>query len=217
MDDEYVHEHLYRMGAFTWSRKNSAADLFVKEIKTEAGATVLKGLYDDNLLELKINFTDSASVENVITCWATMLMLGNKHQVIAERMLQLHPVAMRLEMKQGINNCSVINDSYNSDLASLSIALDFLNQQHQHPKKVLILSDILQTGKNEKELYSEVAALVKTKGVDVFVGVGEALSRNADLFGTEKSFFLSTEALIKELPNSQIQQFPNSTILLKGS
>jgi UDP-N-acetylmuramyl pentapeptide synthase len=86
---------------------------------------------------------------------------GHENKQIAERMLMLSPVAMRLELKEGINNCSVINDSYNSDLGSLAIALDFLEQQKQHPKKTVILSDILQSGKNEEALYKEVAELLE--------------------------------------------------------
>ena len=92
-------------------------------------------------------------------------------------MKQLLPVAMRLELKEGVNNCSVINDSYNSDFGSLAVALDFLNQQQQHSKRTLILSDILQSGMQEQQLYTEVAALAQSKGVDRFIGIGEALTR----------------------------------------
>ena len=78
-------------------------------------------------------------------------------------MRNLSSVALRLELKEGINNCSIINDSYNSDINSLSIAIDFLNQQKQHRKKTIILSDILQSGRNEDDLYGEVAALLSRK------------------------------------------------------
>ncbi|MFL5753437.1 MAG: bifunctional UDP-N-acetylmuramoyl-tripeptide:D-alanyl-D-alanine ligase/alanine racemase [Bacteroidia bacterium] len=217
MDNSFVHEHLYRMGAFTWSKESRNADLFVSEINTDQGSSTLKAIYNDDLLELKINFSDSASIENAITCWATLLMLGYRQNSIAERMLQLHPVAMRLEMKQGINNCSVINDSYNSDLASLAIALDFLNQQHQHPKKILVLSDILQTGRSEKELYAEVAALIKTKGIHQFIGIGPVLGRNKNLFEEGSLFYQSTEEFIYGIHTVLLQQFANATILLKGA
>ena len=87
-------------------------------------------------------------------------------KVIANRMLQLHPIEMRLELKHGINNCSVINDSYSADINSLKIALDFLQQQKQHQKQTVILSDILQSGKTEQDLYSEVASLFKQKKIE---------------------------------------------------
>ena len=96
---------------------------------------------------------------------------------------------MRLEMKTGINNCSVINDSYNSDIGSLTIALDFLNQQKQHDGKTLILSDILQSGKNEESLYKEVGDLLKAKGITSLIGIGPAISRQENYFSMEKKFF----------------------------
>ena len=157
------------------------------------------------------------SIENAITCWATLLLLGYEHKIIVERMLQLHTVAMRLEMKQGINNCVIINDSYNSDLASLSIALDFLNQQKQHQHKTLVLSDILQSGKSNEELYRQVAILIKTKGVNVLIGIGPAISAHADLFELEKRFFISTEEFLSSFYSLQPYCFTNATVLLKGA
>ena len=129
-------------------------------------------------------------------------------------MLRLSPVAIRPEVKEGINNCSVINDSYNSDLGSLAIALDFLNQQKQHSKRTLVLSDILQSGKNENELYDEVANLVKEKGVSRIIGIGEAISRQAKQFTGEKTFFKTTDEFLSAY-NGNL--FGSETILLKGA
>ncbi len=92
-----------------------------------------------------------------------MLYLGYSNETINNRLKLLQPIAMRLELKEGINHCSIINDSYNSDINSLNIAIDFLNQQSQHQKKTVILSDILQSGLNETELYSSIADTVKAK------------------------------------------------------
>jgi Alr-MurF fusion protein len=130
-------------------------------------------------------------------------------------MNNLAPVAMRLELKEGINNCSIINDSYNSDVNSLSIALDFLNQQKQHRKRTLILSDILQSGKNEHELYSFVADLIREKGVDHLIGIGEIISKQSVHFDIEqKHFFKSTQDFLRYFP---LADFQNETILLKGA
>ncbi|TAL57862.1 MAG: bifunctional UDP-N-acetylmuramoyl-tripeptide:D-alanyl-D-alanine ligase/alanine racemase, partial [Bacteroidetes bacterium] len=161
-----------------------------------------------------IPFTDEASIENTIHCWAVMLFLGYTNMVIAERMLRLSPVAMRLELKEGVNNCSVINDSYNSDLGSLAIALDFLNQQKQHPKRTLILSDIFQSGKNERELYKEVADLVKEKEVSRLIGIGEAISMQANQFDAERKFYKTTDEFLADYIGNI---FSNETILLKGA
>jgi len=198
---------------FTWSRKSSA-ELQVSRITKGANETEIQGIYKNNFIGIHIPFTDEASIENAIHCWSLMLLMNYDAEVIDERMKMLSPVAMRLEMKEGINNCSIINDSYNSDLGSLTIALDFLNQQKQHNKKTVILSDILQSGKNEKSLYAEVAELLSKKNVNRLIGIGTAISNQSELFRMEKKFYKSTEDFIKEL---SIHHFHNETILLKGA
>jgi alanine racemase len=198
----------------SWSRKTKA-DLQIARVTKEKNETIIQGIANNHFSSIRIPFTDDASVENAIHCWTVLLHFGISDETIASRMQQLMPVAMRLELKEGVNNCSVINDSYNSDLGSLSVALDFLNQQQQYPKRTLILSDILQSGKNEKELYSEVAQLIKGKGIHRLIGVGEAISGMADVFGEmEKSFYVSTADFLAEYHNGL---FHNETILLKGA
>lgn len=198
---------------FTWSKKNKAS-LQIGKITLMERETELQAVYQNEFIRIRIPFTDEASIENAIHCWAVLLYLGISSKTITERMQRLSPVAMRLELKEGVNHCSVINDSYNSDLGSLAIALDFLNQQKQHPKRTLILSDILQTGRNETELYAEVARLVKEKGVHRLIGIGEAITRQGGQFSGDKQFFRKTEDF---LLNYSASVFTNETILLKGS
>lgn len=198
---------------FTWSKK-LRADLLVGRITKSDTDTEIQGVYKNDFIRITIPFTDEASIENTIHCWATMLYLGYENAVIAERMRFLSPVAMRLELKEGINNCSIINDSYNSDLGSLAIALDFLNQQKQHPKKTLILSDILQSGQNDATLYKEVAELIHKKGISRLIGIGEGISSQASQFNCEKSFYKSTADFLQQFNNSF---FRDETILLKGA
>jgi alanine racemase len=198
---------------FTWSRK-TRADLQVGKISRTTGDTEIQGVFKNRFTKIRIPFSDEASLENAIHCWAVMLYMGYSNELIASRMELLSPVAMRLELKEGINNCSIINDSYNSDLGSLSIALDFLNQQKQHPRKTLILSDILQSGKSEESLYSEVGDLLLRKGVDRLIGIGEALSRQGGKFKMETGFYNSTADFLRQYNNSF---FRDETILLKGA
>jgi len=190
------------------------ADLRINEIKENNGNTSIKGKYRSSDIEICIPFSDSASIENAIHCWLILLYFGYDNDIIKLRMKALSPVAMRLELKKGINNCTIINDSYNSDIHSLSIALDFLNLQHQHTSKTLILSDILQSGKNEKELYQEVCRLIEEKKINRFIGIGPALFRNARLFNCEKDFYLSTENFLYQF---HPDFFKNEAILVKGS
>lgn len=216
-----IHEIIHEDGVlenkavrmFTWSRK-SKADLQVGRITKREHETEIQGIYKNEFIRIRIPFIDDASIENAINCWALMLLLGYRHETVAERMELLSPVAMRLEMKEGINNCSVINDSYNSDIGSLRIALDFLNQQKQHRKRTLILSDILQSGRDEGQLYNEVAALLQQKGVNRLIGIGGSIGRQSELFSMEKTFFHDTESFLRDLNYSA---FVDETILIKGA
>ncbi len=198
---------------FSWSARTKA-DLQVGKITKSVSDSEIQAVYKNEFIRIKIPFTDEASIENAIHCWCVMLHLGYENEIIAARMLFLSPVAMRLELKEGINNCSIINDSYNSDLGSLSIALDFLNQQKQHPKKTLILSDILQSGRTEESLYKEVSELVSRKGISRIIGIGEAISHQSEQFQTERSFYSSTADFLRHYNNSF---FRDETILLKGA
>lgn len=219
-DHTAIQEILFRsqmletIHAFTWSRKEVADLQITSVIKTQLELTTIKGIYRDQEISISIPFVDEASIENAIHCWATLLYLGFENEYIAEGMSKLLPIAMRLEMKAGINHCTIINDSYNSDINSLSIAIDFLNQQSQHKKQTIILSDILQSGKESSELYKEIADLLRQKNIDRIIGIGPAISRQAKLFEMENSFYPSTEEFLRKF---SFTSFVNESILLKGA
>ncbi|MDP4292252.1 MAG: bifunctional UDP-N-acetylmuramoyl-tripeptide:D-alanyl-D-alanine ligase/alanine racemase, partial [Bacteroidota bacterium] len=198
---------------FTWGHKENNA-LRITSILSNHQHTIIEAVHQNETLRISIPFTDKASIENVMHCWATMIKTGVDNEFIAEMMPTLTPIEMRLELKEGINNCSIINDSYSSDLYSLSIALDFLDQQQQHPHRTIILSDILQSGKKQNELYTEVAILLKSKGVNRLIGIGPAIYKFATLFDLDKSFYASTEDFLQEF---DYQSLHNETILLKGA
>jgi alanine racemase len=198
---------------FSWSRKGKA-ELQVARVTRRDTETEIQGIYKNRFIEIHIPFTDEASVENAIHCWAVMLFLGYENDVIAARMEMLTPVAMRLEMKEGINNCSVINDSYNSDIGSLTIALDFIAQQKQFSRRTVILSDILQSGRSEEALYKEVASLLMRKNVQRLIGIGKALQHQQDLFEMDKKFYSSTEDFLRDYNSSM---FSNEAVLIKGA
>ena len=199
---------------FTWSRKFEEADLVVKDIVMGDKQSQVQCLYQGTMLSFTIPFADAASVENVIHCIAIGLLMKMDPEVIASRILSLTSIAMRLEIKAGMNNCTIINDYYNSDVDSLSIALDVMKQQHQHNRKVVILSDILQSGRNELDLYAEIAQLLKNKGVDMMIGIGEGISRQANRFEMEHYFYPNVGDFLAHFPFSK---FNNQTILLKGA
>lgn len=200
---------------FTWSKKYDASLKIISAEKKEENS-IIKGFYKEREIEITIPFTDEASIENAITCWCVLLQLDIDENIISDRIKNLHTVEMRLELKQGINNCSIINDSYSADISSLSIALDFLLQQKQHTKYTVILSDILQSGKSEKQLYSEVASLLKEKNITRLIAIGTQIQANQNQFSffKEKEFFASVDEFKK---NFYTLNFSNENILLKGA
>ena len=203
-----------KLKLFTWSRKFEEADLFVSQVtKNEKNATV-ECIYQGQKLSFVIPFADDASVENAINCIAVCLLLHYEPSRIAERLKILTTIAMRLEIKAGVNNCTLINDYYNSDVNSLAIALDVMNQQHQHKRHVVILSDILQSGRSEMDLYAEIGQLLKNKNVDTLIGIGEGISRQSNKFDMESYFFQNVPDFLAHFPFSK---FNNQTILLKGA
>ena len=220
LDHPEVREVIIRSGisknikTFTWSFKQEA-DLYIREVKKDhAKGTFIKGLLKGEEIEIIIPFADGASVENAIHCWSVMLLLGYKPDQLASRFENLQPIAMRLELKDGINHCTIINDSYNSDINSLSIAIDFLRQQANHKKKTVIISDILQSGKDEDELYGEIAAIIQSKKIDRLIGIGPAISRQSEKFNLDKSFYINTEDFLHRF---SFAAFSNEVILLKGA
>lgn len=204
---------LENIKTFTWGRDENCNLRILKQEKVDH-VTRIEADYLEQKLEIEIPFIDLASVENACHCWATMLYFDFPHEIIAAEMKNLTPVAMRLEQKEGINNCTIINDTYNSDFNSLTIALDYISQQKQHLEKVVILSDILQSGRSEMELYSDVATLLKQKNISKLIGIGPTISRHADLFDMEKAFFPSTNEFLSGFTLSSLR---NQTVLLKGA
>lgn len=197
-----------------WSKKNKDSDLYISNIKTNTSNSLISGVWNNKSIDIEIPFTDEASIENAIHVWAVMLHLGVSIDIIKSRMHMLAPIAMRMELREGINHCSIINDSYNSDLNALAIAISFLKQQQQHEKRTIILSDILQSGKSDNELYSQVAQIVESNNIDRFIGIGPGLKKHKKLFNIESHFFDSTQEFLNFFPFST---FNNESILLKGA
>lgn len=200
---------------FSWGAKSAQA-LQIKEIKKNISSSTIETAYEGKKVTIEIPFIDEASVQNAIHCLCVLCILKKNNKEILDRFQSLYAIAMRLEMKEGINQCSIINDSYSSDLYSLGIALDFLNQQKQHKTHTLILSDILQSGMEPQKLYSQVSALLQQKNVDCFVGIGPDIFSRKEQFSSikNKSFFRSTEEFLNNL---FLSSFSNETILIKGA
>ena len=215
---ESVHDIGFGGQLFGWSRKDENATVFVRAIEpTEDGKTRIDYLYGGTAAEYTLPFADEASIQNSITALCVCLYLGLTPADIARRMALLEPVAMRLEVVQGVRGCTLINDAYNSDAAALDIALDFMNRRAKEQAakgRTLILSDIFQTGIPAEELYAKVADMLKSRGVERLIGVGPAISAAHTLFPIKKSFYPTSEALLE---SGELDTIHDEIILLKGA
>ncbi len=204
---------------YSWSKIN-AAWLQVTAIEKKLSSTDLIAHHFGKKIAVEIPFIDDASIDNAITCWCTLLMLGLNNEAIAEPFRYLQPVNMRLEMKKGINQCTIINDSYSADLSSLEIALNFIDQQFNSTKKTAILSDFLQSALPDEELYKYILISLKKHKIGRLIAIGERIVAElekqrllqADLPALE--LYWSTEEFIKHFRSSA---FKDETILIKGS
>ena len=199
-----------------WSRKDNERALYIASIQKGENSTTIQYRYLNMPNSFTIPFIDDASIENSLHSLAIALYLMIPPEKIAERMAHLEPIAMRLEVKEGKNNCVLINDSYNSDLASLDIALDFMQRRSEEAgrKRTLILSDLLETGSSNKLLYRQIAELAVSRGVHKIIGIGKEISAAASLFNIEKYFFHTTDDF---LASELLPDFHNEVILIKGA
>lgn len=197
---------------FTWSCKEKDADVFISK-KTILDKTLLRVDFEQHHYEIKIPFLDDASIENAIQCMMVLLYFGYDHKTIENRMELLYPVEMRLKVKNGINNSTLIDDSYSSDFQSLKIALDFLESQKHHKKKTLILSDIFQSGLDKEELYAKVSQLIISNKINRVIGIGSTISEFRNKF-LNSITFKNTEEFISAFDSLS---FGNETILIKGA
>ena len=198
---------------FSWSSKQ-AADLQIIAVEPIEGNCYLRALYQHTEIECILPFKDRASIENGMICWATLLAMGYTPEQADLRLEKISPVSMRLELKNGINQCSIIDDSYSADISSLAIALDFLNQQNQHDQKTVILSELFETGKTDQDLYKEIAELLIQKKVNRMIGIGKHIAAYKSFFNIDSQFFDDTNAFIEAFPSIS---FSHETILVKGS
>ena len=205
-----------------WSRENASAPLYIEQVETPtasavsaaAGFSKVTYIYKGTRASYQLPFFDDASLHCSYACAAVALHLGLTPDQLSERMSRLEPVAMRLEVKEGQHGCLLINDSYNSDINSLDIALDFMARRSAD-RRTLILSDIFQSGMADAQLYAEVNDLCLKRGVDKFIGIGPRLMVHQSAFTISQSaFFSSTDEF---LGSEAFHALRDELVLIKGA
>ena len=200
---------------FTWSRYKKA-DVQIKTIETSEGVSIVKAVYKQKNLHFTIPFTDAASIENILHCYTTLLFLGFSALVIREKIQQLAPISMRLEVKEGIHGSILINDSYNSDLTSIEYALNFTATRDANKKFIVVLSDILQSGQTTEQLYRQIAQLLIAKKVDQLIAIGQEIKLIQTFLPPNFPihFYPTTNDFLK---NIDPKVFYYAKVLLKGA
>ncbi|HJV20066.1 MAG TPA: bifunctional UDP-N-acetylmuramoyl-tripeptide:D-alanyl-D-alanine ligase/alanine racemase [Sediminibacterium sp.] len=195
----------------------------VTQQQVSGTVTVVTAIYKHQSLHLTIPFTDAISVQNALTCCTVLLQMDYAVPVIQQRIQQLAPVEMRMQLRRAVNNCLVLNDSYSNDKVSLALALSFLKQQAGSHRASVVLSDIVQSGQADPELYRDVEELLTKNGIHQLYAVGPAITeylrqRLDDVTKAPLPFavelFSSTDDFLEQSTHRQFQQ---EYILLKGA
>jgi alanine racemase len=215
LSDKLIQAELPNTAKFSWNGIDKNADLNIRFNNTEKG-TDISARYQSKAHGFHIRQQDKASLNNIGHCLAYIFSQKLQKTIPAEAFKSLPDIEMRLEQIKGINNCTLINDSYNSDINSLSIALDLLKKQTAQKRKTLILSDIKQCRKQKDHLYQRVVEMIETAEIDTFIAVGPELSERRKWFSkiTEAEFYSSTESFLGKIRDSDFQ---NEAILIKGA
>ena len=215
--DEIVNESQYKGENLAWSMNDDSVPFFVESVEKKELNSVIHYTWRGEEGEYTLPFIDEASVRNSVTTAVVALHLGLSKTLLAERMQSLEPVAMRLEVKEGQHGCTLINDSYNSDINSLDIALDFMNRRPDHKGlgRTLILSDIYQTGEPLDELYAEVSSLAVQRGVTKIIGIGAQIMDHADLIKVKEKFFFHD--VTSFIHSAVFESLHDEDILKKGA
>jgi alanine racemase len=220
-DQPFIHQEILQgrlkpeVKLWAWSFTDENAELYFRKKTVDSGVGISVN-FEGTKYNIELPFQDDASLENAGHCLAFLLSQHYAETSVIELFSRLQPVAMRLEMKEGVNNCLLINDYYNSDINSLQIALGFLNNHARLPYlgKTVILSDIQQAGIPDEQLYQEVARLLQLNQTSHLIGIGPKISKYARLFELPSEFYASTNLFLESV---QTDNFRHNCILLKGA
>jgi len=210
--ERFAKEH--HLTLLSWSCHAPSADLYLPESEMTDHGIRLRGTWQGASLSWQLPFAEKASLQNALHAARAALHAGLSPQQVQEGLQQLQAVEMRQELQQGQDNSLIINDSYNSDLESLQSALQFQQNQAHGRRKIVVLSDMLQSGRPENELYQAIEALLRHYQPAAVYTIGPALLRQAAQWRLPVRSFAHTEALLQALPG---ENWRLAIILIKGA
>ncbi|MBT3244314.1 MAG: bifunctional UDP-N-acetylmuramoyl-tripeptide:D-alanyl-D-alanine ligase/alanine racemase [Bacteroidetes bacterium] len=196
-----------------WSY-SQGTDLQILKIESAKTQTKIFAIYNKQEITIVIPFIDQASIENLIHIWLICLDQGLSPSEIQRGIDRLEPLSMRLEQKEGINGCTLINDYYNSDFQSIDNAINLLFQQTPQAGKTIIISDILQSGESATVMVEKIKIALEKKGFDNMIGIGPQLYHYHQNTPFLNECYPDTESF---LANFTPSGYSKQAILLKGA
>ena len=211
---EYIKTRVPSTTSFLLWGEDPKADIHVKTMNIALGHREVQVTFGNKHFILDIPFPDIASYENCMNAVSILLLKQYSPDVITSRVQQLSAIAMRMEIKDGINNCTLVNDYYNSDPSSFQLALNILATQDASKERVVILSDFMDTGKAGDDLYPSIAETLRQANISLFIGIGKHLSEHRHDFAANSQFYEDTEHFLRQ---EERDNFNNQIILIKGA
>ena len=211
---EYIKTRVPSTTSFLLWGEDPKADIHVKTMNIALGHREVQVTFGNKHFILDIPFPDIASYENCMNAVSILLLKQYSPNVIISRVQQLSAIAMRMEIKDGINNCTLVNDYYNSDPSSFQLALNILATQDASKERVVILSDFMDTGKADDDLYPSIAETLRQANISLFIGIGKHLSEHRHDFAANSRFYEDTEHFLRQ---EERDNFNNQIILIKGA
>ena len=211
---EYIKTRVPSTTSFLLWGEDPQADIHVKTMNITLGHREVQVTFGNKHFILDIPFPDIASYENCMSAVSILLLKQYSPDVITSRVQQLSAIAMRMEIKDGINNCTLVNDYYNSDPSSFQLALNILATQDASKERVVILSDFMDTGKAGDDLYPSIAETLRQANISLFIGIGKHLSEHRHDFAANSRFYEDTEHFLRQ---EERDNFNNQIILIKGA
>ena len=211
---EYIKTRVPSTTSFLLWGEDPKADIHVKTMNIALGHREVQVTFGNKHFILDIPFPDIASYENCMNAVSILLLKQYSPNVIISRVQQLSAIAMRMEIKDGINNCTLVNDYYNSDPSSFQLALNILATQDASKERVVILSDFMDTGKSGDDLYPSIAETLRQANISLFIGIGKHLSEHRHDFAANSRFYEDTEHFLRQ---EERDNFNNQIILIKGA